>query len=983
MSIESMARVPWAFLICLLVVPAFANAQYAGGSGTAEAPFQIATAAQLASIGVDPNDLDKHFRLTADIDLGAFTGTDFNRIGSGAAFRGVFDGDGHAVSGFTWRSEGISYVGLFGYVNDPNAEIRNLTLVSPEVDAGSGRFVGALIGCLGNGTVTNCAVDGGHVVGGAIVGGLAGANGYRWPYPVIRGCHSTCTVTGDTEVGGLVGEVIAGAVADCYASGPVTGRERIGGLVGSNWQTIDRCYAAGVVTGEDCVGGLVGYNQRAVANCYAVGAVTGEDHTGGLAGENAGTIRNGYAAGAVGGNDAAGGLVGGGSHGAAIASFWDTERSGQSTSAGGTGRTTVEMRTPETFLGWGACGSETVWTIQEGQDYPRLAWENRFGQAIPTISLADLLAGRGTADEPYLVATAEDLNSIGVFPCEWDKHFRLVADIDLAAYAGTEFNVIGVDWGVAFTGVFDGNGHRIANLCYCATHRTRVGLFGFVSDPNATIRNLGLENATIEAGTGYYAGALVGAFEYGTIANCYVEGGAVCGVCEVGGVVGANRRGTLTNCYVTGAVTGQQRVGGLMGTNHNGVVSCCYSTAALTVGGSGDDAGGLIGSSFYGSVLGSFWDIEASGKSVSAGGVGRTTAQMKTANTFLGWNGCGGEGIWTIDDGNDYPRLAWEGRPGQLIGSVQLSDLLTGDGTKTEPFRIYTTGDLNVIGYFPCEWDKHFALMADINSSGLTGAGFNRIGISSDYPFTGTFDGNHHAVMYFTYEALDEDAAGLFGYISDPNAEVRNLRMIDPRVDAGTGDDVGALVGAVGSGTIRNCCAEGGLVSGRWCTGGLVGRNDAGTVANCYATGDVAGDERVGGLAGCNYNGVISNCYSVGSVTANTAAGGLVGYNKKTIVNSYTASGVTGRSDVGGLAGFGYDAFVYDCFWDRDVAGGMSSRGGRGQTTAEMMTAATFLKAGWDFVDEKNNGTEDLWRILEGRDYPRLWWELPGEKASP
>ena len=47
-----------------------------------------------------------------------------------------------------------------------------------------------------------------------------------------------------------------------------------------------------------------------------------------------------------------------------------------------------------------------------------------------------------------------------------------------------------------------------------------------------------------------------------------------------------------------------------------------------------------------------------------------------------------------------------------------------------------------------------------------------------------------------------------------------------------------------------------------------------------------------------------------------------------------------------------------------------------GKTTAEMQTASTFLDAGWDFVGETKNGTEDLWWIDEGKDYPRLWWEL-------
>ena len=40
-----------------------------------------------------------------------------------------------------------------------------------------------------------------------------------------------------------------------------------------------------------------------------------------------------------------------------------------------------------------------------------------------------------------------------------------------------------------------------------------------------------------------------------------------------------------------------------------------------------------------------------------------------------------------------------------------------------------------------------------------------------------------------------------------------------------------------------------------------------------------------------------------------------------------------------------------------------------------MQTAKTFLDAGWDFVGETKNGSADIWWILEGKDYPHLWWE--------
>ena len=43
-----------------------------------------------------------------------------------------------------------------------------------------------------------------------------------------------------------------------------------------------------------------------------------------------------------------------------------------------------------------------------------------------------------------------------------------------------------------------------------------------------------------------------------------------------------------------------------------------------------------------------------------------------------------------------------------------------------------------------------------------------------------------------------------------------------------------------------------------------------------------------------------------------------------------------------------------------------------GKTTAEMQTKTTFTDAGWDFVGETTNGTDDIWTILESIDYPRL-----------
>jgi len=63
-----------AVALFLPTIVSTATAQYGGGSGTKDDPYQIWTAGQLNAVGTEPNDWDKHFQLMADIDLSAFDG---------------------------------------------------------------------------------------------------------------------------------------------------------------------------------------------------------------------------------------------------------------------------------------------------------------------------------------------------------------------------------------------------------------------------------------------------------------------------------------------------------------------------------------------------------------------------------------------------------------------------------------------------------------------------------------------------------------------------------------------------------------------------------------------------------------------------------------------------------------------------------------------------------------------------------------------
>ena len=739
--------------------------KYSGGTGEVNDPYLIYTAENLNTIGTEPNDWDKHFKLMVDIDLSAYNGTSINLIGSydsdwnEKSFTGVFKGNGHVISGFTYHGDSLAnafFVGLFRSVDGVNAKIQDLRLIDPNV--GGGRYIGALVGRLHNGMISNCVIEKGRVIDpeGSDIGGIVGMN----IQGILSNCRAEhCVVQGRSRVGGLVGKN-EGTIQNCYSSGEIFGNLIIGGLVGNNsgnilntrstsivtglgslqWAiggliglnigTIQACYSTGDVTGIERVGGLVGNNNddSVITDSYATGNVSGDSRIGGLVGhDDGGTISNSYAEGSIDGNDLVGGLVGDSNNTSVTsASFWNVETSGQTTSASGTGKTTAEMQMASTFLeaGWDfvyetANGIENIWNITEGLSYPHLWWEKYGG-------------GMGESNNPYLIYTAEHLNAIGTEPNDWDKHFKLMADIDLSAYTGNDFNIIGYwrDWNnnKPFIGTFNGNGHIISNFTYDCNGADHIGLFGNVGyadgSVNPQIRVLTLINPNINAGTGNNIGPLVGKHTDGNITGCHVEGGHISGGSDVGGLVGRNQWGTITNCHSSADVSGGNNVAGIAGRNYGGTIANCFSTDNAT----GDSSiGGLVG---------------------------------------------------------------W-----QMFGA----------------------------------------------------------------------------------EIID-----------------------------------------------------------------------------CYATGNITGNKYVGGLVGSNLRreygiSTITNCYSVGRVTGSEYIGGLVGFNL-------------------GSAEFS--------FWDLETSIQSSSAAGVGKTTVEMQMASTFLEAGWDFLDEAANGTDDIWWIDEGKDYPKLWWEL-------
>ena len=85
-------QVEWLLVVLFITLPV--RAQYGGGTGEPNDPYLIYTAEQMNEIGLHEQDQSKHFKLMADIDLSAYSGTAFNRIGMPA---------GRGGSGFAER----------------------------------------------------------------------------------------------------------------------------------------------------------------------------------------------------------------------------------------------------------------------------------------------------------------------------------------------------------------------------------------------------------------------------------------------------------------------------------------------------------------------------------------------------------------------------------------------------------------------------------------------------------------------------------------------------------------------------------------------------------------------------------------------------------------------------------------------------------------------------------------------------------------
>ena len=244
--------------------------------------------------------------------------------------------------------------------------------------------------------------------------------------------------------------------------------------------------------------------------------------------------------------------------------------------------------------------------------------------------------GTGEPNDPYQIADANALLELAADTNDYGKCFLMTADVNMQGQSFTDAIIAPHTGGYsepfqgkAFTGTFDGNGHKITSFNISGLKNWYIGLFGQI-DSGGTVRNLGLENFAVNGAR--YIGCLVGNNVNGSIRNCYSIG-QISGSSQsryIGGLVGYNS-GSISNCQSsyqsityqkvalsnsTDYISGYFSAGGLVGVN-SGSISDCWSTAS--VGGSG---GSSAFGGFAGINSGNITSCYSTGTSVGESSVG-------------------------------------------------------------------------------------------------------------------------------------------------------------------------------------------------------------------------------------------------------------------------------------------------------------------------------------------------------------------------
>ena len=762
----------------------------------------------------------------------------------------------------------------------------------------------------------------------------------------------------------------------------VTGNQYVGALVGGSKGEIVACWSTGSVTATSGPsGGLVGWTPNAIHTSYSHASATGTIHVGGLLGACQDcTVTNSYSTGRVtrssGNSLLVGGLMGSGGAHDAPGSYWDTQTSNWSSSAGSqsaVGKTTAELQNPTDYTGiyaaWnvnldGVAGNDDPWDFKGASAYPALVYHHTDydtdeDNLIEISNLAQLnairwnLNGRGDSTNAVYVAafpnrSASATKRMGC-PAGNCAGYELVADLDFDSdgdddvdandHGGAYWNN-GEGWvpfGQVFTQTyattFKGNGHTIDHLFINRPAVAYQGLFRIIAS-NGRVESLGLTNANVTGGgpTGILAGGNIG-----EIVASYTTGAAV-GTNSVGGITGINQ-GTgaeILSSYSTASVRGVSQVGGLVGRFGSGAITHAYAAGAVArASGALTSIGGLIGTaavttgitvSYYDTTTSGCVSGSTTGCTGSAGGsavVGKTTAELKSPTDYTGiystWSAnldgvAGNDAPWDFGTTTDYPALVYHIIVDYDADNDRYIDIANLAQLDAVRRDLNGNGDSTHADYASA-FPRRIAGMG-CPSTGCAGY---ELTASLDFDTNGdgsvTTSGDTYWNSGYGFQPIGTYTSNFKG-----NGHTINNLFISRSADQNVG-----LFGRANSARIETLGVTNANVRGGDNTGILIGYMNRGNLVACYTTGKVQGGDQTGGLVGYSgFNGgAINTAYSTAYVIGSNYVGGLVGFGTNgSITNSYSTGRVAPANNSGGFLGqSGANHTQSNNYWDTSTSG--------------------------------------------------------------
>jgi len=586
--------------------------------------------------------------------------------------------------------------------------------------------VGGLIGEIA-GDIENSHSSGNVTGTSNYVGGLVGST-----YGNISDSHAEGDVHGSSNIGGLIGGM-GGNVEQTYATGDVRGNRRTGGLIGWSKGEVENSHSAGNVTGDSYyVGGLVGDSEGNISNSHTTGDVTGFNReVGGLAGRLEGYVKNSYTTGEVWGEHQTGGVVGR-NYGLIEWSFFKGEVQGRSSLGGvvGDNKGVIGRSFSEGnirgYSGLGGIVGVNDGEVQNSYSNVReVSGETRIGGAIGINS--------GSVKNSYSVGEINDvetkLGGIEIHPIMIDGYNSTIVVCDDIRENGTAY------YRGSERPTQDGDGTLPPEEDY--DEHFVVSVYNQNDEPMEEVK-IRAQGAEVDSqdetnSTGHAKLSLDG---------CKLHSHEYASLIEIETIT---ENITLINPF------GVQR-DEIPSSNMNKEMFDNKEYMKTN-----SPIGGLIGEDDEGKVEDSFWDIETTGQQHSAGGTGKTTAEMKDVATYTDtetegleepwdfvddpYDDGGDKDIWDIDEetNDGYPYLTWEDEE-EIPDEYELTVHIEGEGTVEVDGQEVYDGWIGEFG------DEEVELVADADD----GWAFDG--------WTGDYEG-HESVVEITMEEDKEITA--------------------------------------------------------------------------------------------------------------------------------------------------------------------------------------------------------------------------------